>query len=85
MVSGGNPPATIRWYLSDGEVSAGHSQSNSRSSQDPRKWISISRLRLPVSKSDNGAVVRCVAEHPTLDPPLSAKAALTIHCKSKFC
>ena len=59
LVSGGNPPAKIRWFAGEREVgAASHSQENSRSSADARKWISISRLRLPVSKEDNGEDVR---------------------------
>ncbi len=82
IVSGANPAATIHWFSKDQEIRSGHSQENSKSAAKGSKtWVSISRLTLPVSKGDNGAVIRCIAEHPTSDPPLSAKTQLTIHCK----
>ena len=81
IVSGGNPAAKIRWFLKDQELQTGHSQENSRSSRSSRTWLSISRLVLPVSKSDNLATVRCMAEHQTLDKPLATKTKLVIHCK----
>ncbi len=84
IVSGGNPPATARWFAGDRELRSGHTQENSRSSRDPRKWISISRLTLPVNKEDDGAILRCVAEHPALDQPLEANTELTIHCELSF-
>ena len=78
--------------MGDQEIHTGHTQEDSRPSllnQDnniisqskARTWTSISRLMLPVSKSDNGATVRCVAQHPALDKPLEQKTFLTIHCK----
>ena len=36
---------------------------------------------LPVSKADDGATIRCEAEHPALQEALSARKLLTIHCK----
>ena len=51
-------------------------------SPDARTWVSISRLMLPVSKTDDAEVVRCSAEHPTLEAPLSDSVRLSIHCKS---
>ena len=81
IVSGGNPPAKVRWYAGNREVMTGHTQENSRISPEARTWMSISRLTLPVSKADNGAIIRCLAEHPTMETPLSAQTAITIHCK----
>ena len=92
ITTGGNPPAKMKWYMGDQEIHTGHTQEDSRPSllnQDnniisqskARTWTSISRLMLPVSKSDNGATVRCVAQHPALDKPLEQKTFLTIHCK----
>ena len=84
IVTGGNPPAKLRWFTRDQEIQSGHRQDNTRasSSGNSRTWVSISRLSLPVSKADNRATVKCLAEHPTLlQKPLEAKANLTIHCK----
>ena len=48
-----------------------------------RTWTSISRLTLPVSKADNNAILRCLAEHPALlvGENLVSSKFLTIHCK----
>eukprot|EP00095_Tigriopus_kingsejongensis_P003091 maker-scaffold1368_size45390-snap-gene-0.5 protein:Tk03091 transcript:maker-scaffold1368_size45390-snap-gene-0.5-mRNA-1 annotation:"kin of irre-like protein 2" len=79
VVSGGNPPSKIHWLGRDGAIQTGHTQENSRISPEARTWISVSRLTLPVSKSDNGAVIKCVADHPTLSTPMSAQTPVTIH------
>ena len=82
IATGGNPPPTLRWYANDQEIRSGHTQENSRpGGNSVRTWTSISRLILPVSKTDDGTTIRCVAEHPALQEPLSAKKFLTIHCK----
>ena len=93
---GANPPAKLRWFLGEQEIHTGHRQENSRgksttsssSSEDElsgkaRTWTSISRLTLPVSKSDNNAILRCLAEHPALlvGETLVSSKFLTIHCK----
>ncbi|TRY72566.1 hypothetical protein TCAL_06514 [Tigriopus californicus] len=79
IVSGGNPPAQIHWFAHNKEILSGHTQENSRISPEARTWISVSRLTLPVSKSDNGAIIKCLAEHPTLEASLAAQTAITIH------
>jgi hypothetical protein len=84
-VSGGNPPAKVRWLLRDEELHSGHTQEDARAAKNARTWISTSRLTLPVSRADNGAIIRCLAEHPTLEAPLSTKTTLVIHCKHLYC
>ena len=82
IATGGNPPPTLIWYADDQKIRSGHTQDNSRPGKNVRTWTSISRLMLPVSKADDGATIRCEAEHPALKEPLSARKLLTIHCKS---
>ena len=84
IVQGGNPPAKIRWFTRDREIQSGHTQENSRISSQARTWMSISRLTLPVSKEDNQADIKCEAEHPTLNAPLTADTTITIHCEFVF-
>ena len=87
IATGGNPPAKLRWFTGDQEIRTGHAQEDTRPPANDgngigakiRTWTSISRLILPVNKGDNGAAVRCVAEHPALDRDLKAKKFLTIH------
>ena len=91
ITTGGNPPAKLSWYAGNQEIHTGHTQEDIRPSTLPneyissplksRTWTSISRLLLPVSKSDNGATVRCIAQHPALQKPFEQKTFLTIQCK----
>ena len=81
IVSGGNPPAKLRWFAGEQELQSGHTQEDTRPTPNSRTWMSVSRLTLPVSKDDNGATIRCLAEHPTLESAMSTKTQLTIHCK----
>lgn len=84
VVTGGNPPAKLRWFARDVEIQSGHHQEDLRNAADDRTWVSVSRLTLPVSKADNGAAIRCVADHLTLQEPIAARTTLTIHCKDRF-
>ncbi len=87
VVEGGNPAARVRWFSvppggrSAAEIPSGHTQRNDRN-EEARTFTSVSRLVLPVSKSDNGAAVRCEAEHPALPAgrPIAAETTLNIHC-----
>ena len=56
-------------------------QENTRPSPQARTWTAISRLNLPVSKTDNGAQIKCSAEHEALNKALDSLTDLTIHCK----
>ncbi len=93
-VSGGNPPARVRWFAGRAapagggrEILSGHVQTN-RKEDGARTFESVSRLTLPVSKSDDGAEVRCVAEHPALssvedeeEGTMEDTTLLSIHCE----
>lgn len=80
-VEGANPPPKIQWFSGDDKkIISGHEQRNDNEGQ----FRSVSRLTLPVSREDNGAVVSCKADHPTLQTPLSDKTTLSIHCKCCF-
>jgi hypothetical protein len=81
IVTGGNPPAKISWFIESNLILDGHTQENDRASTEARTWTSISRLSLPVNKADNGQVVRCTAEHPTLESPMMARTLLSIQCE----
>ena len=81
IVSGGNPPAKLKWFAGEQELQSGHTQEDTRPSPSSRTWMSVSRLTLPVSEDDNGATIRCSADHPTMETPMATKRQLTIHCK----
>ena len=85
--TGANPAPILKWYMITraGQMEevpgARHSQENTRPSPEARTWTSISRLNLPVSKEDNGAKIKCLAEHEALTAPLDSITDLTIHCE----
>ena len=83
VVSGGNPPAKIKWFSHNREIISGHRQEDERlTSNETRIWRSVSRLTFPVKRSDDNSAIRCEALHPTLAEPMSSTAALSVHCKS---
>lgn len=86
IATGANPPAKLKWFMGNEEIASGHSQENKRPTENSRTWISLSRLVLPVSRDDNGATVRCEAEHPALEVKvtLNTESKLIIHCKLTY-
>jgi len=78
--TGGNPPPEMEWYVGDQRVTSGHRQEDERT-DDARTWTSVSRLLLPLSKTDNDASVRCVVKHPAIVKPLEERKRLIVHCK----
>ena len=75
--AGGNPAPLLSWVVGGEQMQASLQQADSR---DPTSglWTSVSRLRLPVSRADNGASVECIAEHPATDEPVIATIRLEI-------
>lgn len=67
---GGNPAPRLLWYLGERRLEGRVEQE-----QDGR---TLSRLRLPVSREDDGRVLKCEARHDALVGQLSTEAALTI-------
>ncbi|GLV42586.1 uncharacterized protein CBL_03325 [Carabus blaptoides fortunei] len=59
----GNPPAVIKWFLDQNEITPTRSQTNSTELDNPRTWVAISLLELSISKENHGKTLRCVALH----------------------
>lgn len=79
-VRGGNPPSQIKWFSGRQQILTGYQQVNENEKGNGKQtWLSVSRLKLPVSKIDNKAKIECSAEHPTLDNPLVIAKQLNIH------
>ncbi|XP_053670698.1 uncharacterized protein LOC128721020 [Anopheles nili] len=59
----GNPPAQLKWFLGDQEISPIHPQTNSTEPDNPRTWSAASVVQLPASKERHGTIVKCLALH----------------------
>uniref|UniRef100_A0A182QVU9 Ig-like domain-containing protein n=1 Tax=Anopheles farauti TaxID=69004 RepID=A0A182QVU9_9DIPT len=59
----GNPPAQLKWFLGDQEISPIHPQTNSTEPDNPRTWSAASVVQIPASKERHGIVLKCLALH----------------------
>ncbi|XP_028283921.1 cell adhesion molecule 3 isoform X3 [Parambassis ranga] len=64
--TGSKPPATLRWYRGDQELS-GRPNVVESVPEDPTYNVS-SELTLTVSRSDDDALITCAVDHPSLAP-----------------
>ncbi|XP_023226678.1 synaptogenesis protein syg-2-like [Centruroides sculpturatus] len=74
VVLGGNPPANLKWYRGDREISAPVSISGSGVS---------SELVFRVDASDNGISYTCKAFSPAISQPLETSVTLTVYFPSE--
>lgn len=64
------------------EVTPARSQTNSTELDNPRTWVAISLLELPISKEDHGRTLRCVALHESYSTRSSSvEVRLNVMCK----
>jgi hypothetical protein len=70
---GGNPAPRLVWFLGERRLEGKLEQE-----QEGR---TLSRLRLPVSREDDGRILKCEARHEALTESLRAEAPLTIQCE----
>ncbi|XP_058119273.1 uncharacterized protein LOC131261290 [Anopheles coustani] len=59
----GNPPAQLKWFLGDQEVSPLHPQTNSTEPDNPRTWSAASVVQVPANKERHGTILKCLALH----------------------
>ncbi|KAH8292457.1 hypothetical protein KR054_010297, partial [Drosophila jambulina] len=59
----GNPPATLKWYLGDQEISPLHPQMNATEPDNPRTWSATSVVQVSAMRERHGDMLRCVAHH----------------------
>ncbi|XP_049288535.1 uncharacterized protein LOC125766536 isoform X2 [Anopheles funestus] len=59
----GNPPAQLKWFLGDQEISPIHPQTNSTEPDNPRTWSAASVVQIPANKERHGTVLKCLALH----------------------
>ena len=76
MSEGGNPAPLLSWRVAGVATQPSLQQADVK---DPSGlWTSVSRLTLPVSRSDNAATVECILEHPAVNDPVSTTINLEI-------
>ncbi|KAL1124788.1 hypothetical protein AAG570_001409, partial [Ranatra chinensis] len=57
----GNPPAKLKWFLGETELSG--NQSNNPEMDNPRTWVASSAVEVTLDKVQHGRSLRCVALH----------------------
>lgn len=63
----GNPPATLKWFLDDVELTTNVNQTNLRDVEKRKTWQAISALDMTFTKEDNHKMLKCVAIHDAYD------------------
>ncbi|XP_055388210.1 hemicentin-1, partial [Condylostylus longicornis] len=81
----GNPPALIKWFLGDQEITPLGPQINSTEPDNRRTWSATSVVQIPASRDRHGILIKCVALHEsyaaksvTVEGRLDVKYAPTI-------
>ncbi|XP_064471125.1 kin of IRRE-like protein 1 isoform X2 [Ornithodoros turicata] len=65
----GNPPAALRWFLDDQELTLLANQTNQTDVEKARTWQAISVLHYAFGKKDNRRQLKCVSYHGTYESP----------------
>ncbi|GFW49067.1 kin of IRRE-like protein 1 [Trichonephila clavipes] len=63
----GNPPATLKWFLNDIEITTNVNQTNVRDLEKRKTWQAVSALDMTFTKEDNHKMLKCVAIHDAYD------------------
>ena len=82
---GGNPAASLQWFLGESELPDGLSnQINTTDVSRVKTWMAVSTLTYTFNKTDHSKRLRCVAFHEAYAGNKSREAAvnLDIHCES---
>jgi hypothetical protein len=78
----GNPPAVLKWFLGDQEVSALHPQTNATEPDNPKTWSAASVVQIPANKERHGNTLKCLAFHESYSArSFGVEARLDIRCK----
>ena len=77
-VTGGNPPPGLQWYLGGQRWEEGDRVIEN---VDQVTGITVSTVRLPVSRLDNDKEIRCEVIHEALTTILEVSTKLDIQCK----
>ncbi|GIY52229.1 hypothetical protein CEXT_382631, partial [Caerostris extrusa] len=63
----GNPPAILKWFLNDVEITTNVNQTNIRDLEKRKTWQAVSALDMTFAKEDNHKMLKCVAIHDAYD------------------
>ncbi|XP_076350236.1 irregular chiasm C-roughest protein-like isoform X2 [Tachypleus tridentatus] len=63
----GNPPAELKWFIEDEEITAMANQTNTTDIEKQKTWQAVSILHYTFQKIHNGKLLRCVALHKGYD------------------
>lgn len=63
----GNPPAQLKWFIGDTDISTMANQSNTTDVEKAKTWQAVSVLDYVFQKDHNGKSLRCVAFHAAYD------------------
>lgn len=75
MANGGNPPPGLQWYI------GGQRWDGNTEEINEETGVTVSRVKLPVTRGDDEKEVKCEVVHEALTEYLEEKAALDVHCK----
>ena len=75
VANGGNPPPGLQWYI------GGRRWEGNTEEINQEAGVTVSRVRLPVTRGDDKKEVRCEVVHEALTDILEEKKILEIHCK----
>ncbi|GFT57671.1 putative cell adhesion molecule [Nephila pilipes] len=59
----GNPPAKLKWFIEDTDITSMSNQTNNTDVDKPKTWQAVSVLDYVFQKDHNGKMLKCVAIH----------------------
>jgi CD80-like C2-set immunoglobulin domain len=78
----GNPPAILKWFLGDQEITPLHPQANSTEPDNPKTWSAASVVQIPATKERHGMPLRCLAYHEYYSArTVGVEARMDVRCK----
>ncbi|GBM17009.1 hypothetical protein AVEN_258548-1, partial [Araneus ventricosus] len=63
----GNPPAKLKWFIDDTDITSMSNQTNSTDVDKPKTWQAVSVLDYVFQKDHNNKMLKCVAIHAAYD------------------
>ena len=73
--AGGNPAPGLQWYL------GGQRWEGSTEEVNQETGITVSMVKIPVTKMDHMKQIRCEVIHEALTHQLEAETSLNVQCK----
>lgn len=78
----GNPPALLKWFLGDQEITPLHPQTNATEPDNPRTWSAASVVQVPINKERHGGTLKCLAFHESYTARSNGvEARMNVRCK----